>query len=376
MKRLYRVAVIQPSVPKYRVPLFVRLIAAAAEQGVHIDVYRGETPTEDRDRDDAGDAPFVHLLDTRELSIQGLKLFYKSVTTIRRGDYDLVIIEHAVHNLEAYELLARLGRRRVAFWGHGRTYTKGVPSHQEAFKYWLTRRATWFFGYTERGVDAVVEHGFPRKRTTTLRNTIDTSALSADLATISEAELLKFSHQHDLRGATALYLGGLDKYKRVSFLLESAAIAHQNCSDFRLLIAGNGSDRHLVDEFVSQNPWATYLGTAHGRNKARALAASQALCIPGRIGLVAVDSMAAGIPIVTTSYRYHAPEFDYLEDGLTVVVAKDNAESYAAELIDLLNDGPRQKEMANRCRIEAQKYTIDGMVRNFLTGIESALSYE
>lgn len=374
MNHAYRVAIIQPSVPQYRVPLFVRLIAAAAEQGIQIDVFRGETPAEYRDRDDAGNATFVRLLGTRELSIRGSTLFYKSVASIRRGGYDLVIIEQAIRNLEAYEMIARLGGRRVAFWGHGRTYTKDVSPLQETFKYWLTRQATWFFGYTDRGVDAVVEHGFPRNRTTVLRNTIDTHALSADLATISDSESAEFSRQHDLRGTTALYLGGLDAYKRISFLLDSAVIAHQKCSNFRLLIAGNGSDRPLVEEFVARNPWTTYLGAVQGRNKARALAAAQALCIPGRIGLVAVDSMATGIPIVGTNFPNHAPEFDYLEDGLTAVVTKDDVQSYASGLIAFLNDGPRQKEMSAQCQIEAQKYTIDGMVCNFLAGIESALS--
>jgi len=374
VNRAYRVAIIQPSVPHYRVPLFERLIAAAAERGIHIDVFRGEAPSEYRERDDAGDAPFVRLLGTRELSIRGSTVFYKSVSSIRGDDYDLVIIEHAVRHLEAYELLTRLGGRRVAFWGHGRTYTKDVSPRHETFKYWLARRATWFFGYTDRGIDAVVEHGFPRNRTTVLRNTIDTHALSADLATISDAEVVEFSRQHDLRGTTAIYLGGLDTYKRISFLLDSAVIAHETSPDFRLLIAGNGSDRAFVEEFVTRNPWANYLGNVQGRDKARALKASQVVSIPGAIGLVALDSMVAGTPIVTTDFPYHGPEFDYLAIGTTAVATSNDLQAYAAGLIDLLTDHPQLERMREQCQIEARKYTIDSMVCNFLTGIESALS--
>lgn len=374
MNRSHRVAIIQPSVPQYRVPLFVRLIAAAAEHGIDIDVFRGETPTVYRDRDDAGDAPFVRQLGTREFSIRGSTLFYKSVASIRRGDYDLVIIEQAIRNLEAYELITRLGGRRVAFWGHGRTYTQDLSPRRDAFKYWLTRRATWFFGYTDRGVNSVVEHGFPRRRTTVLRNSIDTNALRADLATISDAEVMEFSRQHDLRGNTALYVGGLDTYKRISFLLDSAVIAHEKFPEFRLLIAGNGSDRAFVEEFVAQNPWASYLGTVQGRDKAMALKASQAVSIPGAIGLVALDSMVAGTPIVTTDFPHHGPEFDYLDIGTTAVVTPNNLEAYAAGLVDFLTDQPRLARLRDRCQIEAQNYTIEGMVSNFLTGIESALT--
>ena len=368
-----RVAIIQPAVLQYRVPFFRRLIAAAEEAGIHIDVFGGETPTEIRAREDSSDADFVRPLGTRELTIRGRTLFYKSTAPILAGGYHLVVLEHAVRNIETYELLVRLRGRRLAFWGHGRTYTKDVSPRQEALKYWLARHATWFFGYTRRGVDAVVERGFPRNRTTVLNNTIDTAALREDLYSISDREVLEFSRHRDLRGSTALYLGGIDTDKRIAFLLESAEAAHKLCSNFRLLIAGNGSDRRLVEEFVARNAWATYLGAVHGQSKALALTAAQVLCIPGKIGLVAVDSLVAGIPIVATNFPHHAPEFDYLADGVTAVVTENNVDSYAAGLVALLGNRPRQKAMSDRCRIEAENYTLDRMVTSFLAGIQSAL---
>lgn len=373
MDKTRRVAIVQPAVHQYRIPFLTRLVAAAAEEGIHIDVFRGETPSAIRARRDSGDATFIRELTTREWIIRDRALFYRSAAPVRRGGYDLVILEQAVRNLESYALLARMGRRRIAFFGHGRTYTKTVSPRQEALKHWLTQRGTWFFGYTQRGVDAVVEHGFPRDRTTVFNNTIDTDALRADLSAISDTEVAEFSLKHDLRGSTALYLGGLDTYKRIPFLLESAAITHQKCSDFRLLIAGNGSDRPLVDEFVAQNSWAIYLGGVHGRDKALSLKAAQAVSIPGAIGLVALDSLVAGTPIVTTDYQYHGPEYDYLVNGATAVVTPDEMNSYSNELVAFLTDLPRQQEMSERCEVEAHNYTLDHMVRSVLAGVRSAL---
>ena len=373
MDRTRRVAIIQPAIPHYRVPFFTRVIAAAEEEGINIDVFAGQTPTEIRARGDFSDAAFVRSLSTHELKVRGRALFYKSPGPILRGGYDLVILEHAVRNIETYELLMRLRGRRIAFWGHGRTYMKVVSPGQEALKYGLARQATWFFGYTERGVNAVVEHGFPRNRTTVLNNSIDTAALRADLSSISDNDILDFSRHYDLRGSTALYLGGIDFYKRIPFLLESAVKSHELCSDFRLLIAGNGSDRPVVEDFVAMNPWASYLGTVHSRDKALALRAAQAVALPGAIGLVALDSMVAGTPIVTTDFPHHGPEFDYLADGVTAVVTTDSVASYAAGLVAFLGERPRQKAMSDRCRIEAQTYTLDRMVCNFLMGLTSAM---
>lgn len=373
MGSTHRVAIIQPAVPHYRVPFFARLIAAARKKGIQIDVFGGEPPAEIRAREDTSDAPFIHPLKTCELTIRGTTLFYKSPDPILRGGYGLVILEHALRNIETYELLLRLKGRRVAFWGHGRTYTKDISSRQETLKFWLSRRATWFFGYTERSVEAVVKHGFPSNRTTVVNNAIDTAALRADLRAISDSDALEFSRHLDLRGCTALYLGGLDSYKRIPFLLDSAIAAHDLCPDFRLLIAGNGSDRALVEDFVAANPWASYLGSVHGRDKALALKVAQAVSIPGAIGLVSLDSMAAGTPIVTTDYRYHGPEFDYLTNGSTAVVTADDVRSYASGLISFLRNKARQQEMGERCWVDAQSYTLDTMTDNFLAGIISAL---
>lgn len=371
--RTKRVAIIQPAVPHYRAPFFRRLIAAAKREGIHIDVFAGAPPPESRARRDLSDAIFIRPLHTRELRIRDEVLFYKATTPIVRGKYDLVILEHAVRNIETYELLVRFRGPRIAFWGHGLTYTKVVPPRQEMLKYWLARQATWFFGYTQRGVDAVVEHGVPRIRTTVLNNTIDTDALRGDLSTISDGNVVNFSRQHDLRGRTALYLGGLDSYKRIPFLLGSAAKAHELCADFRLLIAGDGSDRHMVNDFVARNAWARYLGAVRGRDKALALSAVQAVSIPGAIGLVALDSMTAGTPIVTTNFRHHGPEFDYLTDGMTAVVTADDPDSYAAGLIAFLRDERRRVEMSVRCQHDAQIYTLDSMVSSFVAGLNSAL---
>lgn len=368
-----RVAIVQPAVHQYRLPFLTRLIAAAEKEDIHIDVFRGETPSAIRARADSGDATFIRGLRTREWTIRDKALFYRSTSSVRRGRYDLVILEQAVRNIESYELLARMGRRRTAFFGHGRTYTKDVAPRQEALKHWLTRRGTWFFGYTQRGVDAVVERGFPRERTTVFNNTIDSAALQADLSAISDTEVAEFSRLHGLRGSTAIYLGGLDTYKRIPFLLESAVMAHEQCSDFRLLIAGNGSDRPLVDEFVARYPWAIYLGGVYGRDKALALKAAQAVSIPGAIGLVALDSLVAGIPIVTTNYPYHGPEFDYLVDGDTAVITHDDVQAYASGLIAFLTDQDRLEAMGKRCKVEARKYSLEHMVDSVLKGIKSAL---
>lgn len=368
-----RIAIVQPVVPHYRQEFFVELINGAAHLGIQIDVFAGEASVLHRQRADVSDSEFSQILGTREIKVFGKSLFIKSVQEISPNVYDLVIVELAVRNIETYSLLRRFGFKRVAFWGHGKTYTKDIPRLQEKLKYWLARRGTWFFAYTQQGIDAVVAQGVDSGRTTALNNSIDTLKLRSQLASISISEMESFSERYDLRGHTAIFIGALDTYKRVPFLLDSADIAHQLNSDFRFLIAGDGADRARVERFVAARPWASYLGRIRDQEKALGLSVSQLMMVPGTVGLVALDSLVAGVPIVTTDFRFHAPEFDYLANGVTAVVSPNDVESYALSVIGLLNDSSRLQAMVSACKRESLKYSTDKMVENYLHGLTKAL---
>ena len=44
---------------------------------------------------------------------------------------------------------------KVAMWDHGRTYTWPQSRFEQSLKFALTRRACWFFAYTDGGARAV-----------------------------------------------------------------------------------------------------------------------------------------------------------------------------------------------------------------------------
>ncbi|WP_233205869.1 glycosyltransferase family 4 protein [Cryobacterium sp. Y82] len=190
-----------------------------------------------------------------------------------------------------------------------------------------------------------------------------------DLASITPAEISHFVKTYDLRGKTALFLGGLDEPKRIPFLLHSAAMASALDPDFRLLIAGNGSERATVEEACRTNPAVHYLGSVFGTEKALALRGAEVIAMPGRVGLVAVDSFAAGTPIVTTNWPWHAPEFEYLEAARNAIVTRDDEATYASELVKILNDASRLSGLAAECLEARERYSIQLMVENFVAGV-------
>jgi glycosyltransferase involved in cell wall biosynthesis len=255
-------------------------------------------------------------------------------------------------------------------WGQGRTYSTRQNAVAGKLKQLLTQRADWFFAYTNLGAEYVVAQGFPSSRTTVLWNSIDTTALQADLAAVSTAELDSFRSAHGLKkGNTALFLGGIDDRKGIRFLLESAREIGVAAPDFCLLVGGSGEMESVIARESASGGPVRYLGRLEGREKALALAAADFLMIPEWVGLVAVDSLAAGRPLVSTRHGSHSPEFEYLVEGDTLVLSEHEPSEYARAVLDLLKCPERLTRMSDRGQLIAKDLSIERMADNFVLGV-------
>ncbi|WP_406170459.1 glycosyltransferase family 4 protein [Streptomyces sp. NBC_00996] len=246
----------------------------------------------------------------------------------------------------------------------------------------LTRQGNWFFAYTEGGADHLALRGFPRSRITVVRNSVDTRALTqaGDRAcrpgTEEHAQAEALRQRHGLTPhRTALFLGGLDAPKRISFLLDCAVRIARELPGFRLLVAGEGMDRDLVDA-AANRPGSPVvpLGRVTGARTAVLGAVSDIMLMPGRVGLCAVDSFALHTPIVTTDWPWHAPEFEYLAHGHNALVVPDCPSAYSAAVAALLRDGDRLAALRAACTQSAAEYTVEGMAERFCDGVMGLLS--
>ncbi|WP_407709933.1 glycosyltransferase family 4 protein [Arthrobacter nitrophenolicus] len=371
-----KVVILQEYVPTYREPLFRRLIQLGEANGIAISVAAGHPEGSQSRRGDVSGADFVLPLRQREIRIAGKRVVFRRIKPIIDGA-DLVVVEQARRNLDAYGLLLSRERfPRVALWGHGKDYVKPATAVDARLQKFLTLRSDWFFAYTRSGADAVKDLGFPADKITTLSNSVDTTSLVRDASSITENELVDFRASLGLTEKVAVFVGGLDSSKRIPFLLEAAAIAHSLDSEFRLLVVGDGDQRALVEDFSKRNRAIVYLGPLHGKDKAKALLSGSVIAMPGRVGLVAVDSFALGRPIVTTTWPWHAPEYDYLQPGLDSLAITDDVRSYGEGLSGLVSDKVRLLQLQRNCRDKASDYTIEAMADRFLAGIKRAVFEE
>jgi glycosyltransferase involved in cell wall biosynthesis len=370
------VAVIHPWFPQYRQAFFENVVRTGPLYDLDVNIFHGAPPPEWAERGDSVRAEYATPLRTRFIRLGGRSLIWKSLSAMSPAkNYDLIVVEQAIRNLETYCLmLDPRTSARVCTWGHGGSYVHQSSRLEERLKRWITNRSRWFFAYTSGGADAVISHGFPADRITVLRNTIDTRQLKRDLDEVSDRDVLQFARVHDLHGSTALFLGGLDTSKRLPFLLEACARVSEEDGDFRLLIAGDGSDRKLVEAASESMSFIRYLGRVGGREKALAMRSSEVIAMPGRVGLLAVDSLVAGLPIVTTNWPWHAPEFEYLVPDKNSIVSDNTIDGFAGSMQLVLSDPHRLERLVSECLRSAVDLGVDAMSANFLDGLQHAVA--
>lgn len=366
-----RVAIVHPWFPQYRKPFFDEIIALGSNIGIEIDVFHGAPPPEWNDRGDSVSETYATPMHTKFFGLRGRHLVYKSPWAVwNRGPYDVLILEQAVRNLETYAFLFHRRRTRIAFWGHGKTFTTEVGRFQELVKQFLTKRGHWFFAYTPSGGRAVSDAGFCADRITIVQNSVDSASLETSIAGISIEDRQAFDKKYDLKGKTGLFIGGLDTSKRLDFLIEASDRVYATDNEFRLIVAGRGSLQGFIERAASERPWLLYLGSLFGEEKAMAMAASDVLLMPGRVGLVAVDSFASATPIITTDWPWHAPEFEYLEADHNAVVTENDVISYSNAITNTLKDSKALHRLREAASESARKYTVAKMASNFVHGLE------
>lgn len=304
------VLITQPYIAAYRVALFAAVIDVMDAAGVDVVVAAGAASGDQARRGDEHNPVWVESLRVRSIKAMGRRISWRSAKLPRKPV--LVVSELEASNLFAWRAL--LWRSKLVLWGHGKPYVNDSPWIGEKLEWWLARMADHVMTYADGGRAYLIERGgISPDRVTAIGNSTDTLTLRgylSDMDTEAVAELTTTYGQ----GPVALYVGGLDASKRIDFLLEAAIAAHQELPDFKLIVVGKGSQQNLVQTASESYDFINYIPEARDRDLAELSHIAVSMWCPGRVGLVAVDSLALGLPVLTTQFRYHAPEIEFLRE--------------------------------------------------------------
>ena len=373
-----RLAILQPVISDYRVPFYRRLAEELAKSAVELTVIASRPVQETALRDGIGELPFARHIQRTDFGSRN----YWQGGPAKFFDFDMVILQQELRALSNYPVLfcrQAFGRPgRVGLWGHGTNlHAPYESSVARTLRWMLNRSADHFFAYTALSRQKFIDGGADPDRITVVNNSIDTSDILAESASLENEQRITRRREIGLgEGPVGAFCARLIERKRLPFLVEACRLVRRHIPDFSLLVIGDGPARQVLKDFDPANEWIRPVGALYGSDKAKLLCLADCLCMPFDLGLSILDGFGAGLPVVATRNGSHGAEIAYLRDGHNGAMSEPSAEAYAAAVIDVLENRGRLSEMSRNARGSAQEYSLDAMIENFAAGVLDALDAE
>jgi phosphatidylinositol alpha-mannosyltransferase len=174
-----------------------------------------------------------------------------------------------------------------------------------------------------------------------------------------------------------LFVGRLEKRKGLQYLLKAYRRIKRDIPSSRLIIVGPGTrfrrkyqnqvDKDRLDDVV-------FVGNVPYEELPRYYKTADVFCAPATgqesFGIVLLEAMALGKPIVATAIEGYASVLTHQREGL--LVPPKNDRDLARALSELLTDEAMRREMGDRGLVTAQSYDWQKVARrvfNYYTRI-------
>ena len=383
-----RVAILhQGCVPTYRRAFYERL--AIIQQRQYF-VFHGEPEPGIGIAAAAPPFAFEHIeVQNRFWRIFGRTLVYQPVfTRIARGGFDALVIGHEAKYMAniALAMLFRALGKPVLLWGFGRNIDafrefrspigRGIGRVVNYAQTLMLRMATDFLAYTEAGAVHAKQAGMPEDRTTVLNNTIE---LSGEIAAHACAQLLdRAALRHELGLSTEsvvlLFVGRLNAAKRVDVLIEAVQkLRAQHGALIEVLIVGSGPEEAQLRSLARSAAWCHFPGQMYDTGAlSRIFRMSDAVVIPGYVGLAVNHAFAHGLPVITCHSETHSPEIEYIQDGLNGLIMP-SLQELGSGLLHFATSGELRRSLAAGALRSRDKLDLQRMVDAFDGGVRRAL---
>ncbi len=281
----------------------------------------------------AGRGPVADQLEARGISVRTLDahgskdlgVFNRFVALLRAESYDTVVsfLLHA-------NVVAAVGSLRM----RGVRFLQSIQTTQPKPRWhwrlqWIVHRAAKAVIVPSQSVAQVAQERshIPAQKLVIIPNAIDPAEF---------AELAGRDTSMPSRPVRVGFIGRLDPIKRIPDLIRAVAFLGDAV---HLHLFGAGSERERLDAMVTRKHLENHV-TFHGavERPQEALAKIDVLVLPSEaegFGLVLIEAMAAGVPVVAT----HVPGIrDVVRHGTTGLLAPVRSPRRLAELIAMVAD--------------------------------------
>ena len=170
-----------------------------------------------------------------------------------------------------------------------------------------------------------------------------------------------------------IFVGRLIPEKGVDLLLRSLAIIKADLPDLRAVIIGDGPERGRLEVLARElgiGSNVTFVGFLSSYEEVIAhMKASRVFAFPSRregFGMVVLEAMAAGIPVVTVRHPMNASTF-LVEHGKNGFIVDMDVKAFARDLSFAFAESGRLGACAGKT---ARRYDWDRIVRDLLSAYE------
>jgi phosphatidyl-myo-inositol alpha-mannosyltransferase len=158
-----------------------------------------------------------------------------------------------------------------------------------------------------------------------------------------------------------LFVSRLERRKGLGYLLKAYRLLKRDIPDSRLIVVGPGTmlkRQYELDIARYHLKDVVFTGFVSSADLPRYYQTADIFCAPaiGResFGIILLEAMAAGKPIVASDIDGYASVLTDKEEGL--LVPPKNGKALAEALATLARDKPLRAEMGKRGRVKAQRY--------------------
>lgn len=176
-----------------------------------------------------------------------------------------------------------------------------------------------------------------------------------------------------------LFLGRLEHRKGLKYLLEAYQQVKQEIPDSRLIVAGPGTRlRKGYDRWIKRNHLedVVFVGYISEEDKPRYFKTADIYCAPSTghesQGIVLLEGMAVGTPIVASNIEGYAGVITHGQEGL--LVPPKNSSELAKALIFLLKDKSLRQQMGAKGRATAEQYSWERIARKVVDFYTSVIA--
>lgn len=217
-----------------------------------------------------------------------------------------------------------------------------------------------------------------KKRITTIHNGIDTTWFASQLLSFSPLEKEKYREQvfevnerspkagTEMTTPIITTIAELHPRKGLMYLLKACEILTKKDLDYKCIIIGEGEQRKEIESFIKTHQLEKYIKLLGRRHEIpHLLASSDVFVLPSlneAFGLVLLEAMMAGLPIVATN-NGGIPEI--IEDGKNgILVPPKDAQAIAGAIEKILSSPKLCEKMSEKNQEDVRKkFEVKDMVK-------------